>query len=241
DPSTGDVIARLHGHNQPAYALGFSPDGKTLVTISYDQVIRFDRASGAKLSEWKLRSTAALALSPDRTSVAWVDGETEDRAIHICDAVSGKEIHRLKGHKRAVVSVAYSSDGKYLASGNPYEPIHLWSVETWKVERKLEHHEGGMALKFSADSKTLACGCMDGNVRVWDVASGREQAPLRGYHGWINALAFAADGKTLALAGADSRVIHRWDVAAATARPTGPGHPGQIYTIAFAPDGRLVA
>src|SRR5439155_1610595 len=106
---------------------------------------------------------------------------------------------------------------------------------------RLDHHEGGMALKFSPDSKTLACGCMDGSVRVWDVDSGKEQSPLRGYSGWVQALAFSADGKTLALAGLDAQVIHRWDVATATALPTGPGHHGQIYSIAFSPDARLVA
>src|SRR5262249_10091460 len=101
DLSSGTVIAPLDGHNQPAYALGFSPDGKTLLTVSCDQVIRFEVASGAKLSEWKLRSTAALAMSPDRAMVAWVDGESEDRSVHLSDAATGKAVHALKAHKRA--------------------------------------------------------------------------------------------------------------------------------------------
>jgi WD40 repeat protein len=242
DLATGQETGRLAGHHQPAYALGFTPDGKTLLSVSCDQVIRWDVATGNKLTEWKLHTTAALSLSPNRTTVAWVDGETEDRSVHLSDAATGKETARLtKGHKRSIVSVCWSPDGKHLASGNTYEPIALWDVAAGKVVQHFEQEQSGLALRFSADGKTLAAGCNNGSVRLWDVDSGDELKPLKGYNGWVNCLAFAPDGKTLALAGSDSQVIHRWDVATATAYQPGPGHHGQIYSIAFAPGGRLVA
>jgi WD40 repeat protein len=241
DLGTGKEIRQLIGHNQPAYMVAFSPDGKTLISVSCDQVIRWDTANGQKLTEWKLRSTAALAISPDRATLAWVDGETEDKTIHLSDAATGKELRRLKSHKRAITSVAYSPDGKYLASGNPFEPICLWDAGTGKVVRRLDQHQGGMALKFSADSKTLASASMDGKVRTWDIQTGQEKATLRGYRGWVNAVAFAPDGKTLALAGADSQVIYQWDLASGNELQPARGHHGQIHTLAFSPDGKLLA
>jgi WD40 repeat protein len=241
DLKTGLEIRRLEGHDQPAYSVNVAPDGRTVLSVSCDQVLRWDAATGDKLTQWRLRSTASLAASPDRSMIAWIDGESEDKTVHLSDAATGKELTKLKGHKRAIVSVAWSPDGRYLASGNPFEPIHLWDTHTGKVVRCLDQQQAGMALKFSADGKLLASGCMDGKVRIWDVATGNEQPLLAGYRGWVNCLAFAPDGKTLALAGADSQVIHRWDVATANPHRSAHGHHGQIYTLDFAPGGAILA
>src|SRR5262249_8472918 len=148
---------------------------------------------------------------------------------------------KLKGPKKALVSVAYSPDGQHVAAGNPFEPIHLWDVRTGKLVRRFDQQQGGMALKFSADGKLLAGACQDGGVHLWEVATGKELPKLTGYRGWVNAVAFAPDGATLALAGADSQVIYLWDVATAKERRPAGGHHGLIFTLAYSPDGRLLA
>ncbi|HYV37333.1 MAG TPA: WD40 repeat domain-containing protein [Gemmataceae bacterium] len=242
DVQTAKETKRLAGHDQAAYQLAFSPDGATLLSVSSAQVIRWNTASGDKLSEWKAHPSAALTVAPDRATLAWVDGETEDKTVHIVDAVTGNEIRRLKdSHEQAIVSIAYSPDGKHLASGNLTEPIQLWDVATGKVVRRFEQQQGGMALKFSADGKTLACGTMDGSVRQWQVETGHELAKMSGYRGWVNAITFSPDCKTLALAGSDSQVIHLWDLASAKECSPAQGHHGQIYAVAFAPNGKLIA
>jgi WD40 repeat protein len=241
DLTTGKEQKRFAGHTQPASAIACSVDGKTLLSLSAEQAICWDAATGNKLYQWKHRTTATLAIAPDRKTLAWVDGESEDRVVHLSDAATGKELRKLKGHKHAITSVTYSPDGKYLASGNPFEPIQLWDTATGKMVRSFALAQVGMCLKFSPDSKTLASGCMDGSVHLWDVATGKELRVLTGYHGWVNGLAFAPDGKTLALAGADSQVVHRWDPATGKALPAAEGHLGQIYAVAFAPHGKLLA
>jgi WD40 repeat protein len=241
DLATAKETLRFDGHLQPAYSVSYSPDGKTLISMSCDQVIRWDAGTGVKLDEWKLPTTAALAVSPDRAALAWVNGETESKVINVGEAATGKMIRKLKGHKQAVVSVAWSPNGKYIASGNPMEPIHLWDAATGKLVRKFDQQQGGLTLKFSADSKTLACGCTDGTVGRWEVETGNELPKLTGYRGWVQCLAFAPDGSTLALAGADSQMLHLWDLATATPRQAAPGHHGQIYAVAYSPDGKLLA
>jgi WD40 repeat protein len=241
DLNTGKESERFNCSSPPPYFLAYSSDGKLLVSVCPGQVVRWDLASGEMLSEWKLDRTAALDISPDRKTIAWVDGENEDKTVHVCDIVTGQEIRRLRGHQWAIVSVAFSPDGKYIASGNPLEPIHLWNVESGNVIRRFEHQQAGMQLKFSPDGKTLACGCMDGSARRWDVDTGKELPLLTGYRGWVNEIAFSPEGKSLALAGADSQVIHLWDLATAKERFPAPGHRGQISALAFSPDGKLLA
>jgi WD40 repeat protein len=82
---------------------------------------------------------------------------------------------------------------------------------------------------------------MTGTVRLFAAADGTPLRSLRDYHGWVNCLAFSPDGKTLALAGADTQSIHVWDVA--TGRDLRPhdGHHGQVQAVAYSPDGRLLA
>jgi WD40 repeat protein len=241
DLTTGKERLRLVGHSQPAYTVAYAKDGKTLLSISAEQVICWDVATGNKLYQWKHRTTATLAIAPDHLTLAWVDGENEDRTVHLGDAITGKEIGKLKGHKRSINSVAYSPDGKYLASGNPFEAICLWDLASGKVVRHFEQQQSGMCLRFSPDGKTLAAGCIDGSVRLWDVETGKELKSLTGYRGWINNVVFSPDGKTVVLAGADSQVLHRWDVATANQLGTAQGHQGQVYALAFSPDGKLLA
>jgi WD40 repeat protein len=242
DLTAGKEKKRLAGHAQPAYAVAFSKEGKTLVSVSSDQVICWDVATGNILHQWKHRTTAALAIAPDLKTLAWVDGENEDKTIHVADVATGKEIAKLtKGHKRAIVSVAYSPDGKHVASSNPFEPICLWDVASAKVVSRFEQQQSGMCLKFSADGKTLASGSMDGSVRLWDVKTTEELKSLTGYRGWVNGVTFSPDGKTLALAGADSQVVHRWEVATASALEAPDGHQGQVYALAFSPNGKILA
>src|SRR5207249_6854737 len=110
---TGREVRRLAGHQQPAHTLAFSPDGLTLLSVSNEQVIQWEAATGRELRQWKhLRITAALAVSPDRKTLATVAGETEDRTIRLWDAATGKQLQRLKGHSRAVMALAFSADGK---------------------------------------------------------------------------------------------------------------------------------
>ena len=241
DLQTGKETSRLNGHSQPAYCLAFSSDGKTLVSASLDKVIRWDLANRAKQSEWRINATAALAVAPDGKTLAWVDGETEDKSVHICDCATGQEIRLLKGHQHSVVSVAWSPDGKFVASGNSFDPIFLWEVGTGNVARRLDQQGGGMCLQFSADGRWVAGAGMDGSVHLWEAATGNEQPKLTGYRGWVNAIAFAPDGKTLALAGAESQVIHQWDVDLAKERRTMAGHFGQVHAVAYSPDGKLLA
>ena len=140
-------------------------------------------------------------------------------------------------------SVAFSPDGRTLASGDFEGTVRLWDVATGRqVGSPLTGHTGPvLAVAFSRDGRTLASGGDDGTVRLWDVATGRPVGgPLTGHPGAVLSVAFSPDGRTLASGGADG-TVRLWDVV--TRRQIGPvtGHPGPVLSVAFSPDGRTLA
>jgi WD40 repeat protein len=109
--------------------------------------------------------------------------------------------------------VAFSPDGKTLASGSDDNTIKLWDVATGKEQATLKGHTAWVAsVAFSPDGKTLASGG-DTTVRLWDM-EGKELATLKGHTKGVNSVAFSPDGKTLA-SGSQDKTIKLWDVSPA--------------------------
>ncbi len=146
----------------------------------------------------------------------------------------------LEGHTKQVGSVAFSGDGKTLASGSYDKTIKLWDVATAKERSTLEGHSGGVqSVAYSPDSKTLASGG-DRTIKLWDAATGKLRATLNGHTGTILSVAYSPDGKTLASASGD-KTIKLWDAATGQERATLEGHTNFVYSVAFSPDGKTLA
>jgi WD40 repeat protein len=114
-------------------------------------------------------------------------------------ARTDRSIHTITGHTKAVVGIAVSKDGKWLATGSADNAIIIWDANTYQQIRKIEFHKGQVTtLDFSPDAKTLISGSTDKSLRLWDVATGNE---TRNYNSefkqGIYQCKFSADGKML--------------------------------------------
>jgi WD40 repeat protein len=142
-------------------------------------------------------------------------------------------------HSQVIAALAFSPDGKHVATGTFSSGIRLWDVATGKEVRSLTPDTGAPALAFSPDGKTLACGGFQG-VRLWEAGTGKLtktiQAPGRGE---VTCLAYSRDGKFLAVGGKDG-VVRILDEAGAD-KHTLQGHQGEVRAVAFSPDGKWVA
>src|SRR5258707_60535 len=105
----------------------------------------------------------------------------------------------LKEHTESVQGVAFSPDGKTLASGSKDTTVKLWEVATGKERATLKGHTGSVtAVAFGRDVETLVSASADGSVRRWSTTTGQERATYWGQTGFLLSLTVSPDGKTLA-------------------------------------------
>ncbi len=146
-------------------------------------------------------------------------------------------------HNAEVWAVAYSPDGKTIATGHSEsgDAVKLWDATNGTL---LSTFQGKGSLPwsvvFSSDGKKLAGAFNDGTGRVWDVASGQELLVLTGHKTRMTSIAFSPDGKTL-VTGSDDEMVKLWDAVTGGERRTLQVNSGLIKAVAFSPDGKLLA
>ncbi len=144
----------------------------------------------------------------------------------------------LQGHSGSVMSVAFSADGKTLASASRDGTVKLWDVSTAKVRRTLTGHDADVySVAFSPDGTVLASGSGDKTVRLWDVRTGALRGTLTGHEDVVRWVAFSGDGKLLA-SGSEDKTLRLWDAATGKLVRTLPGHA--LKSLAFSPDGQTL-
>ena len=148
-------------------------------------------------------------------------------------------------HRTAATTVAWSPDGKTLATGSAGGEVTLWDARTGKLKASVGELERRMSsVAFCPDGKQLAAADERGEIRLWDVATLKEKLTLNleAGRGWVpvNAIALSPDGKTLVSAGGD-KTIRLWDPETGKEKKILKGHSESVSAVAFSPDGRFLA
>jgi class 3 adenylate cyclase/GTPase SAR1 family protein len=152
-----------------------------------------------------------------------------------------KLVRTLRGHTAFIGRIAWSPDGRLLASPSGDETIRLWDVGTGECLRTLEGHAGSVyTVAFDPTGGTLASGSTDKTVKLWEVASGRLLRTLEGHHQVVTSVAFDLAGRQVA-SGSWDKTVNLWETASGRLLRTLEGDQSDVNSVAFDPAGQEIA
>jgi WD40 repeat protein len=256
DAATGQEIRtiKLKDYPQGRVWAQYSPDGKQLVVVNRDAALQvWETTTGQQLRTLKSPVAAhdfmSLAFGPDGKWLALGNG---NGTVVLCDATTGQEVRTLKGHTGVPWQLAFSPDGKRLAStsdGVNDRTLRVWDVATGLELYTLQGQGNHIwSVAFSPDGKQLASQRQREALQVWDVATGQELHTLWGPGDALGARsgAFSFDGTRL-VTNSRGGTIRLWDIHPGRVKGSNPllhsykGSTGPVQAMAFSPDGKRLA
>jgi WD40 repeat protein len=153
----------------------------------------------------------------------------------------GTRLYTYRGHSGGLESVAWSPDGKRIASGSGDGTVQVWDAVDGGNGFTYKGHSGWVrSVAWSPDGKRIASGSGDGTVQVWDAVDGGNGFTYKGHFGVLESVAWSPDGKRIA-SGSGDKTVQVWDAVDGGNSFTYEGHSSWVNAVAWSPDGKRIA
>ena len=174
DLTTKKQCGVLKGHTGETITVAFSPDGKMLATGSGDgdgsvKIWSWDGTTAQERRDHPPGSgvgASRCGSPPDSKTLAIGTG-----TVDLYDVATGNKRASLHGHGGTIGSLAFSPDGKTLASGSADRTVRVWDLASGQERNQLPHLSSAHSVGFSSDGKLLVSGSVDGIVKLWELGS----------------------------------------------------------------------
>ncbi len=221
DVATAQLKRQFKGRTNVLFqGVAVSPDGAHIAAKDDGgNTTIIEAATGALVHSFRtavVRVKKSLAYSPDGRFLA---GAGEDaKEIDILDTQTLKRSARLVGHTGPVYSVAFSGDGRRLASTGRDRTVRIWDVAAAKcVAVLIGHTDEVFAAVFHPDGHRLASAGRDGAIWLWDLETGQEVVRLEGHTNYVYSLEFSPDGMSI-VSGCGDGTVRIWDTTSPARR-----------------------
>lgn len=236
--STPGLLQTFKGHEETVYAVALSPDGKLLLTGSFDRSVRlWDVATGKEIRTYAGHQNQVLCVTfaPDGLTFATSGSDNTAKIWDVPQRAPLRETILAD----AVTSAAISADGKLHAAAGKDGTIKVWNTADAKQSFDLKGHAGAVtAVAFSPNNQLLVSVGLDQTLRCWDPAKGQPIATVGAHSAAVTGLAIAANGSAAYTSSADG-TIRAWQLPPAPARVIA-GHGDAVACLELSNSGTVV-
>ncbi len=275
DSETGHHILTYRGHVgiiiSQVWDMKWSPDGCMIASSGHGSTVRvWDATTGNDLVLYNdylvndpLAEGFTIAWSPDGECIVSAACQVADidQAVHVWNAATGRTTLKYTDHATGLPSftvsdVAWSPDGKYIASSGTDKSVRKWKINPMKFFKTVQIWDpttgkrlvtsDGFAdyissICWSPDSRYVASAEAGAQIRIWDATTGAAMRTYKGHTKEVRAVAWSPDGSNIIASSGNDNTVQLWNATTGELIYVYRGHTGSVSALAWSPDGTRIA